>query len=73
MSTPFINPYETKDVVATSLNNLDKQSQDIISYLDGLFSSETIKDKQLILDDGTVETLKPFQVANTQGAFWDKG
>ena len=73
MSTPFINPYETKDVVATSLNNLDKQSQDIISYLDGLFSSETVKDKQLILDDGTVETLKPFQVANSQGAFWDKG
>ena len=73
MSTPFINPYETKDVVATSLNNLDKQSQDIISYLDGLFSSETVKDKQIILDDGTVETLKPFQVANNQGAFWDKG
>ena len=73
MSTPFINPYETKDVVATSLNNLDKQSQDIVSYLDGLFSSETVKDKQLILDDGTVETLKPFQVANSQGAFWDKG
>jgi hypothetical protein len=73
MSTPFINPYETKDVVSTSLNNLDKQSQDIVSYLDGLFSSETIKDKQLILDDGTVETLKPFQVANNQGAFWDKG
>jgi hypothetical protein len=73
MSTPFINPYETKDVVATSLNNLDKQSQDVISYLDGLFSSETVKDKQIILDDGTVETLKPFQVANNQGAFWDKG
>ncbi|MFZ4085134.1 MAG: hypothetical protein ACOYK1_06320 [Vampirovibrionia bacterium] len=73
MSTPFINPYETKDVVATSLNNLDKQSQDIISYLDGLFSSETVKDKQIILDDGTVETLKPFEVANSQGAFWDKG
>jgi hypothetical protein len=73
MSTPFINPYQTKDVVSTSLNNLDKQSQDIISYLDGLFSSETTKDKQLILDDGTVETLKPFQVANSQGAFWDKG
>lgn len=73
MSTPFINPYETKDVVATSLNNLDKQSQDIISYLDGLFSSETTKDKQIILDNGTVETLKPFQVANNQGAFWDKG
>lgn len=73
MSTPFINPYETKDVVSTSLNNLDKQSQDIVSYLDGLFSSETVKDKQLILDDGTVETLKPFQVANSQGAFWDKG
>jgi hypothetical protein len=73
MSTPFINPYEVKDVVSTSLNNLDKQSQDLISYLDGLFSSETIKDKQLILDDGTVETLKPFEVANSQGAFWDKG
>jgi hypothetical protein len=73
MSTPFINPYETKDVVATSLNNLDKQSQDIISYLDGLFSSETVKDRQIILDDGTVETLKPFEVANSQGAFWDKG
>jgi hypothetical protein len=73
MSTPFINPYETKDVVSTSLNNLDKQSQDIVSYLDGLFSSETIKDRQLILDDGTVETLKPFEVANNQGAFWDKG
>ncbi|MFM7457947.1 MAG: hypothetical protein ACKO3R_04715 [bacterium] len=73
MSTPFINPYETKDVVATSLNNLDKQSQSIISYLDGLFSSGIVKDKQIILDDGTVETLKPFQVANNQGAFWDKG
>jgi hypothetical protein len=73
MSTPFINPYQTKDVVSTSLNNLDKQSQDIVSYLDGLFSSEITKDKQLILDDGTVETLKPFQVANSQGAFWDKG
>ena len=73
MSTPFINPYETKDVVSTSLNNLDKQSQDIVSYLDGLFSSGIVNDKQLILDDGTVETLKPFQVANSQGAFWDKG
>ena len=73
MSTPFINPYETKDVVSTSLNNLDKQSQDIVSYLDGLFSSGIVNDKQLILDDGTVETLKPFQVANNQGAFWDKG
>ena len=73
MSTPFINPYETKDVASTSLNNIDKQSQDIVSYLDGLFSSGIVNDKQLILDDGTVETLKPFQVANSQGAFWDKG
>ena len=50
MSSPFINPYEVKDVAATSLNNLDKQSQDVIAYLDGFFASQTTKDREIVYD-----------------------
>ena len=73
MSTPFINPYEVKDVVSTSLNNLDQQTTDLISSLDGFFSSEISKDKEIIADNGSLETLKPIKIKNSQGAFWDKG
>ncbi len=73
MSAPFVNPYETKDVVASTLNNLDKQTQDLISYLDGFFSSEVTKDRELVFDNCVVEVLKPFDVATSSGAFWDKG
>ena len=43
------NPnFEVKDLVSATLNNLDKQTTDLISVFDGYFSSEVGKDVNII-------------------------
>ena len=52
------NPnFEVKDLVSATLNNLDKQTTDLISVFDGYFSSEVGKDVNIIREDGTIDDL----------------
>lgn len=69
----FVNPYETKDVAASTLNNLDKQTQDLVSYLDSFFAVNPIQSKEIGFDVGDVETVKGIKITENQGAFWDEG
>ena len=74
------NPnFEVKDLVSATLNNLDKQTTDLISVFDGYFSSEVGKDVNIIREDGTiddltiVENLAFSNVQSNPEHFWDQG
>jgi hypothetical protein len=73
MSTPFINPYEVKDAVAVTFNNLNRQTQDLLGFIDGFFTSDPTLNKEIISADGNVELSKSVKIVQNQQSFWDEG
>ena len=71
MSNP--TPFEQKDLVSSTLNNLDKSSNDLIAFFDSYFSSELTKDVEIIREDKTIEKLAFNTVKQNSDKFWDQG